>query len=966
MRKGLEEAIQTIGRRLWAELQTQSGATARGWIDRLLAQLMADSHFRIQALRFVDAAPALVDDEEMLHHFRDYFSAVDRQRLPPLLAWGIRRSTRLSVPALMAPVIRAAVRRVSHRFIAGEDVDAILTAAGKLQRRGVNASLDLLGEATVSEAEASAYQQAYLDLISGASALNRTSRAVADLNLSVKVSSLYSQLSAVDTDGGVVVLAERLRPICRAAMASGISITLDMEQYDYKAIILRLFMQLAMEEAFRHWDGFGIAIQAYLRDADADLTELTAWVEKRGAPVMVRLVRGAYWDSETVVARQQGWPVPVWTTKADTDACYERCLARLFASPLIRPAVATHNLRSLASAMALAEANGRQQEAYEFQMLYGMSGDLEPLITSRGMKLRLYLPFGELLPGIAYLVRRLLENSSDQSILPAMPKLDIEQVLAPPPTSQASEPEVGEGFTNQPLHRFTHREERDAFAAALEAVAKDQGKTYPLRLPGHLTVQERAIDSTNPADPGELVGRVINAGPDDAEMAIRQAEAAWHGWSALTLSDRAAYLDRAGELLARRRDLFAAWEVKEAGKSWVEADADVAEAIDFLHYYAQGARDLERREGPCLPGEENRLAYLALGIGVILPPWNFPLAIPVGMLAAAIVCGNTVILKPASHTPVIAWHFNELLREAGLPDGVVSCLPGSGAEIGEALVRDPRTHFAAFTGSREVGLHLQRITAEQPGTQHHVKRLIAEMGGKNAIIVDADADLDDAVAGVIESAFGFQGQKCSACSRVICVGEVHDNFVTRLVEAARSLRIGDPADPANQMGPVISAEAKGRIERVIGAARVSATPVLIGALPPSVKGHYVPPAIFTDVIEDSPLAQEEIFGPVLAVMRADDFSQALRIANGTAYALTGGVYSRSPSHLEQARRGFMVGNLYLNRKITRAAVNRQPFGGFRLSGMGFKAGGPDYLLQFLHARNVTENTLRRGFAPDIG
>lgn len=958
----LEERIQTIGHQMWAEMQSRSDTHPRGWIDRLLVQLLADDQFRLQGLRFVDTVPVLTDDAQLVNHFREYFSVLEGSRLPPLLAWGIRRSTSPALPTMLAPVIRTAVRRVAQRFIAAEDADGILGCVAKLHGRGIRASLDMLGEATVSEAEALGYQQAYLDLIARASEVSKASDRDTDLNLSIKVSSLYSQISAVDSEGSIIQLAERLRPICHAAMTAGLTLTLDMEQYDYKAIILQLFKRLAMEESLRQWKGMGIAIQAYLRDADSDLDELLAWVELRGTPIMVRLVRGAYWDMETVVARQQGWPVPVWPTKGETDACYERSLVRLFESPLIRPAVATHNLRSIACAISLAEKTGRGRDEYEFQMLHGMSGALEPLITDRELTLRLYLPFGELLQGIAYLVRRLLENSSDQSILPLMPKLDITRILQPPQTGDAEESTTLKGFTNQPLHRFTQFSEREDFVSALEAVESELGKTYPLMLAGHIALEEHVIDSTNPADTTQLVGRVVSAGADDAEMAIRQAQSACSDWRARCFSERADYLDRIAGALAGQRDRFAAWEVKEAGKGWTEADADVAEAIDFLHYYAERARALDRGQNSSLPGEENWLTYQPMGVGVVLPPWNFPLAIPVGMLSAAIACGNCVILKPASQTPVVAWHFCRLLQQIGLPEGVVTCLPGSGAEIGEALVRDPRTHFVAFTGSREVGLHLHHLMSQSIEGQRHIKRLIAEMGGKNAIIIDTDADLDDAVTGVIDSAFGYQGQKCSACSRVICLDSIHDRFVYRLTEATRSLSVGDPAEPRNRIGPMISAEAKQRIQQRIEEARITAHPHYIGASK-SNHAHYLAPVIFTDVEEESPLAQEEIFGPVLAVMRATDFEDALRIANSTAYALTGGVYSRLPSHLVQAKREFAVGNLYINRKITRAMVHRQPFGGFKLSGMGFKAGGPDYLLQFLQARNVTENTLRRGFAP---
>jgi RHH-type proline utilization regulon transcriptional repressor/proline dehydrogenase/delta 1-pyrroline-5-carboxylate dehydrogenase len=958
----LEGRIQTIGHTLWAELQSSHDSHPKGWVDRLLAQLLTDDQLRLQGLRFVDTVPVLRDDAQLVHHFTEYFSTIDVSHLPSLLAWGIRRSTTRALPSLMAPVIRAAVRRVAQRFIAAEEAHGILKSAAKLHNRGICASLDMLGEAILSEAEALNYQQAYLDLIAKATDNTEFSILNKDLNLSVKVSSLYSQISAVDSEGSIDQLAERLRPICHAAMAAGITLTLDMEHYELKGIILALFKRLAMEAAFRQWDGLGIAIQAYLRDTDNDLTDLLAWVEKRGVVVMVRLVRGAYWDMETVVAEQQGWKIPVWTSKGDTDACYERSLSRLFQSPLIRPAVATHNLRSIACAMALAEKTGKGREAYEFQVLHGMSEALEPLITDRDLVLRHYLPFGELLQGIAYLVRRLLENSSDQSILPMTPRLGIAQILQPPQVSEVETSVTLNGFDNQPLHRFTEQEEREGFVVALGAVERELGKIYPLIISGRMALEGQNIDSTNPADTKQLIGRVVTAGADELETAIRQAQSALGAWRERRFSERAHYLDRIADGLSDRRDWFAAWEVMEAGKGWAEADADVAEAIDFLRYYAERARILGRGYSNSIQGEENSLTYHPLGIGVVLPPWNFPLAIPVGMLSAAIVCGNCVVLKPASQTPVVAWYFCQLLQQLGLPDGVVTFLPGSGVEIGEALVRDPRIHFTAFTGSRAVGMRLHHLQSRIGEGQRHVKRLIAEMGGKNAIIIDADADLDDAVSGVIASAFGYQGQKCSACSRVICIDSIHDRFVKRLTEAARSLRIGNPVEPANKMGPVISAEARLRIQQYIEEAKITAKPHYVGAVGLH-HGHYIGPAIFTDVNEQSPLAQEEIFGPVLAVMRAQDYNHALRIANSTAYALTGGIYSRLPSHVAQAKQEFEVGNLYINRKITRAMVNRQPFGGFKLSGMGFKAGGPDYLLQFLQARSVTENTLRRGFAP---
>jgi RHH-type proline utilization regulon transcriptional repressor/proline dehydrogenase/delta 1-pyrroline-5-carboxylate dehydrogenase len=414
------------------------------------------------------------------------------------------------------------------------------------------------------------------------------------------------------------------------------------------------------------------------------------------------------------------------------------------------------------------------------------------------------------------------------------------------------------------------------------------------------------------------------------------------------------------------RDRLCAWQILEAGKNWREADADVCEAIDFLHYYALQAERLAEDRIVELSGEHNRHGYRSKGIGLVIAPWNFPLAILTGMLAATLVTGNTAVVKPSSQTPVIAARLMELIRGVGLPPGVVNFLPGPGSVVGEYLAASPEVNLIAFTGSREVGSRLLSLGAQIAPAQRQVKRVIAEMGGKNAVIVDADADLDEAVAGILHSAFGYQGQKCSAASRVIAVGGVYDGLVERLVAATQSLTIGDPRQPGNFMGPVIDAAARSRIGQVIEQGRQRSR-LLCGATEevPG-EGHFIAPHIFGEVEPDDPLAQEEIFGPVLALVRAQDFEQALTLANGTAYALTGGVYSRRPSHLQRAREAFEVGNLYLNRGITGALVSRQPFGGYKLSGGGSKAGGPDYLLQFMDPVCVTENTLRRGFAPEIG
>ncbi|MBI2370118.1 MAG: L-glutamate gamma-semialdehyde dehydrogenase, partial [Deltaproteobacteria bacterium] len=472
------------------------------------------------------------------------------------------------------------------------------------------------------------------------------------------------------------------------------------------------------------------------------------------------------------------------------------------------------------------------------------------------------------------------------------------------------------------------------------------------------------ITSVNPSRPDELIGRVGRAGPGEADQAVSAARAAQPEWAARPPQERAEVLFRAAELMRGRRAELAAWEVLEAGKPWREADADVAEAIDYLEYYG---REMLRLGSSRLldeaPGEVNEYLYRPRGVAVVIAPWNFPLAILSGMASAALVTGNAVILKPAEQTPVIAAQLHAILIEAGAPPGAVHYLPGTGEEVGAYLVTHPHVDLIAFTGSRAVGLAIAETAGRTRPGQRGLKKVIAEMGGKNAIIVDDDADLDDVVRGVAASAFGYAGQKCSACSRAIVLAPILETFLRRLTEATRSLTVGPAEAPGTFVGPLIDAEARERVLKYLATGlRESrlALEVDVGGLG---EGYFVGPAIFTEVSAEATIAQEEIFGPVLSVMQAHEFEEALALANATPYALTGGIYSRSPAHIAAAKAAFEAGNLYINRKITGALVGRQPFGGFKMSGIGSKAGGPDYLLQFLEPRTITENTMRRGFAP---
>jgi 1-pyrroline-5-carboxylate dehydrogenase len=503
---------------------------------------------------------------------------------------------------------------------------------------------------------------------------------------------------------------------------------------------------------------------------------------------------------------------------------------------------------------------------------------------------------------------------------------------------------------------FAQPTERAAFEKALAEVKAQFGRTYPLVIGGkRVDGGEAPFTSTNPARPSEVLGTFQSGTRAQAEQAIEAASQAFATWSLTPAAERAAYLVEAAKRMRERRHVFSAWMVYEVGKSWGEGDADTAEAIDFLEFYA---REMLRHDLPVpltqLPGERDTQVYLPLGVGAVIPPWNFPLAILAGMASAAIVTGNTVVLKPASDSPAIAWQFYALMEEVGLPPGVLNFLTGGGATVGDAIVRHPKTRFVSFTGSKAVGIGINKLAAEvQPG-QIWLKRVVAEMGGKDAIIVDDEADLDAAAEGVAQSAFGFSGQKCSACSRAIVTRLVYDAFVTKLQERVAKLSVGEPDQYGIYMGPVSSQRAHKTILDYIEKGKREGRVINGGGKVQGKDGYFVEPTVIADVAPDATIAQEEIFGPVLAVIPVADFDEALRVANGTEYGLTGAVYTKNAAKIERAKREFFVGNLYINRKCTGAIVGAHPFGGFNMSGTDSKAGGRDYLLLFLQAKSIAE------------
>jgi len=506
-------------------------------------------------------------------------------------------------------------------------------------------------------------------------------------------------------------------------------------------------------------------------------------------------------------------------------------------------------------------------------------------------------------------------------------------------------------FRNEPFTDFNKAENAELMRAALEKVKGQLGRDYPLVIGGERIMTGRTLESFNPANKTEVVGRFQKATEELARHAVENAGETFLTWRNTPAHQRADLLFRTATLMRQRKHEMSAWMVYEVGKTWAEADGDTAEAIDFCEFYAREM--LRYAEGQPLvkiEGEDNHLEYIPLGVGVVIPPWNFPLAIMAGMTVASVVTGNTVVLKPSSDAPTIAYKFFELLEEAGLPPGVVNFMTGSGAEVGDVVVDHPQTRYIAFTGSKEVGLRINERAAKVQKGQIWIKRVVAEMGGKDAIIVDADTDLDEAATGVVQSAFGFQGQKCSACSRAIIHADVYEPMLEKIVERTEKIKVGDPTDPTSNMSAVINQKAFRTINDYIEKGKAQGGRVLAGGGADGEKGYFIEPTVIADVIPGSTIEQEEIFGPVLAVIRATDFNDALRIANDTEYGLTGAVYTNDEEKLERARREFHVGNLYLNRKCTGALVGVHPFGGFNMSGTDSKAGGRDYLGLFMQAK----------------
>lgn len=996
MDKELEQDIVAKGKEFFKSISGESPSVFNKswWTGKVMDFAMKEENFKVQLFRFVDVMPYLNDSDTLVRHIKEYFGGDD---VPTVLKWGANMSGigGSFTGKILGKTIRANIETMGRQFIIGENVKEAVKAMNKLRKDKFTFTVDLLGEATVSEEESEAYAQGYHEVLDALAVEQQSWKphpgngpdpkldwgSQPMVNASIKPSALYSQAKPADIEGSVRGILERMKPIYRKAIAMGAGFCIDIEQLKYREITVELFKRLRSDPEFAHYPHLTIVQQCYIKDCDAVVRDLIDWGRKNKLPFGIRLVKGAYWDAETVMAKQKGWPIPLWTRKPESDIAYEKIAGVILDnSDLIYFCCASHNVRTISAVMEMARHKNVPESRYEFQVLYGMGEPVRKGLQNVAGRVRLYAPYGELVPGMAYLVRRLLENTANDSFLRQgfadgvemqrlleNPGITLERELAGRPVKEPRPLAPGElpPFENEPMIDFTDPAQRAAFPKAIAEVRKTAGRELPLYIDGKDVKTADHIPTTNPADISEEIAKVCQAGTAEVDAAVAAAKRAFASWQKTSPADRAMYLRRAADIARRRMYELSAVQILEVGKQWDQAFHDVGEGIDFLEYYAREMLRLgaPRRLGRS-PGEVNMLSYQGKGVAAVISPWNFPFAIAIGMVSAAIVTGNTVVFKPASIASAVGYGLVEIFREAGLPEGVFNFCPGRSSVMGDHLVEHPDVSMICFTGSMEVGLHIIEkagITRVADG-QAQVKRVIAEMGGKNATIVDDDADLDEAVIQILYSAFGFQGQKCSATSRVIVLDSIYDRFIERLVKGAQAVKIGPSEDPANFMGPLADAGlAKGVLKYVDLAGQEGN--ILVKRTDYPIEGAYVPLTIVDGIRPEHRLAQEEIFGPVLAVMRAKDFDEAIKIANGTKFALTGAVFSRSPANLEKAAREFNVGNLYLNQGSTGAMVGRQAFGGYKMSGVGSKTGGPDYLLQFMDPRCVTENTIRRGFTP---
>ncbi len=971
-RDAIEARTQAIGRDLLETADRYRPGAAERIEDWLLTRAVGDDRFRQRLLRFIDVLGSLDfpgSDEVVVRLLREYF-ADEFPAAPRALRWLIRagRAERVPVP-VAARTARRSAEVFARRFIVAPGDETVHEVIAHLADRGRLPSFDLLGEAVLSESEAEAYVRRYLRLIEQLSRLpgasERTQAGVAALQVSIKLSSLTHHFTPVDPEGSIARARPALERVCEAAREAGVGVTIDMEQYELRDLTWELFTRVfARGEPLGDWADAGMVLQAYLREADRHVEEVVDFARQRGVPFQVRLAKGAYWDYETIVAEANRWPCPVYEEKRHTDAQFERALEALIdARDAVHLAVASHNPRAHARAAALAEAAGLPPDRLEYQTLHRTAEGISRGLVEQGWTSRDYVPVGELLPGMAYLVRRVLENAAQAGFLMQHRRgVPADQVLAPPTVDEAPPARVRPlpgAFQRAPKAPWYVRSFREGFEHALRETRSQWGEEFPLVI-GEERLEGDAHLVHSPSHPaGPPVGMVRFARGEHVDPAVRLAARGAEEWSSTAVAERAAILRRAAERLEDRGHEFAAWIVHEGGRDREGAWGEVEEAADFINRYASDVEALDASLG-------DRVA--PRGVVAMIPPWNFSLAIPCGMTAAALLCGNTVVLKPAEQTPLIARRMVELLHEAGVPRSALVYLPGFGEDVGAPLVEHPDVAMVAFTGSREVGTALHETAAHALTSSGRPKAITAEMGGKNPAIVFADADLDETVEGLLTSVFGHANQKCSAISRVLVQRPIYDRLAGRLSEAAASMIVGPADEAATQINPIIEAGALDRLRGAAERARSEDT-VLYDAFERDPGTQLAGPLIVEVPLEralDAWVATEELFGPILVLIPFDDAAEAYRVANGTTYGLTSGVFSRSPETVQRAARALVAGHVYVNRSTTAARPGVEPFGGLLRSGTGPKVGHREYLWAFLRRTDSEDRAADDGDVAPAG
>lgn len=967
MHTELEQTIQNEGQELFKAIQKSSDSLfdKQYWLGRMMEWVMKDPSFKVDLFRFVDVLPALVTKDQVAKHIQEYLLKKDRE-LPQIVGSALKAASLSFARGLAASAIRKNVTEIAQRFIAGHDIKSAAKILSKLHSDGFTTTIDLLGEKVLSNQESDLYFERYQEIIAQLPSASAADQA----NVSIKISALSCHLHEEDPDFCVKSVKERVLPLLRLAKFHKVFINFDVESYQTSEIVFKLFHELILSDEYRTSPNFGIVVQAYLKNSAASLNALLESCKIRKAPITIRLVKGAYWDYEVVRAEQLGIDCPVFKEKSDTDQNFER-LSKLMLEncDLIRPAFGSHNIRSLSHALAYAKKKNIDPKRFEIQMLYGMAEAERRALLERGYNVRIYVPIGDTLVGMSYLVRRLLENTSQMGFLKLShhDQVAADILLAAPVSKRNVAQDTSRAdFQNASHLDFTKISNRKAFA---EALNKTQ-ELFPIKvgafIAGKALKVTKTIDHMSPNNSTQVISQLMLANTEAADQAIAHCVEIFPTLKSKTVAERAAHLINLANILREDRYELAALMCHEVGKTWAEADADVVEAIDFCNYYAQRAvLELGFKPIGLMGGEENTLGYQGRGPTVVIAPWNFPLAILCGMSVGAYVAGNPVIMKPAEQSSLTALYLYQRMLKAGFLAQAVHFLPARGEDVGAYLCDHPHIANICFTGSKSVGHEILKRAQNITKGQKQLKRVICEMGGKNAVIIDDDADLDEAVSAVIYSAFAYAGQKCSAASRVIVVGGIKDLFIKRLTEAADSLIAGNSLQPKTQLGPVINAESYERLQLKIKDLQVDPSIKILHIGENLTGGYFIPPVIVEVMDPGHWVMQEELFGPILALHAVQDLKQALVVANTSIYALTGAIFSRSPENIEYAKSEFNVGNLYINQKCTGAAVGRQPFGGFKMSGTGPKAGGHYYLLSLSDAKSICENTMRRGFTPEF-